>query len=164
MPRRRSPETQRTLWREDFTRIEYEAYDVHSVVIEALAKELDKFRRAHIEPVPPYIEVTPETPAQAAERGFEVGFVMAATTFWEDIARGRERRRTAQRGADSSASKRKNDPAFGAKVREAADAYRAAHPYSPRGHSTRAMALHIGKKLDKPQGTVLKELRRQGKQ
>ena len=153
MPRRLTTAAQRKRLGAHRARLDGEAVDVDSAVNEALAQALAEFRRANAEPRPPDIPVVEETPAETAEQVFEAGFLLAAVAFWDDIARGRERLRTARRGSGSSAAQRKTSPEVTAAVLAAADAYRNAHPYSRR-HSTRAMATRISGQLRKPIGTV----------
>jgi len=159
MPRRLSPEEKRKRLRALGARRDYEAADVDAAVEEALAEALVEFRQANAEALPPHIKAIPETPAEAAERGFRAGFLLAATGFWDDIGLARERRRTAGKGARSSAAQRRSSPDFEVNVRSEAAKYRSAHPYSRR-HSTRAMALSIGRKLRQPDSTVRAALSR----
>jgi hypothetical protein len=117
MPRRLSPE-QRKRDRALIARLEYEAADVDSAVEEALKQALGDFRQARDQLKNyPHIKVTPETTAEAAERGFRAGFILAATAFWDDIALARERRSTAGKGGRSSAAQRQISASVEAQVK-----------------------------------------------
>jgi hypothetical protein len=159
MPHRLSLAEKRKRLRALMARLGYQAADVDQAVNEALARALGEFRRVNADPVPPHIEATPQTQAEAAERIFALGFIIAATDFWGDIALGRERRETARKGGRGSASQRRSGPDFEVSVRSEAAKYRSAHPYS-HTHSTRAMASSIGRKLRRRDSTVRAALSR----
>lgn len=159
MARRLSLAEKRKRFRAMMVRLDYRGLDVNQAVNEALARALGEYRQSEAEPVPSFIETTPQTAAEAAERSFVLGFIIAATNFWDDIALARERRETARKGGRASASQRRSGPDFEVNVLSEAQKYRSAHPYT-RTHSTRAMASSIGRKLRRPDSTVRATLNR----